>query len=243
MTIGIITPYYKEPLKYLKKCYESVLDQKLDTKHYFIADGHPNNELDKWNIEHVILPVANSDNGNTPRGLGGALAISNDCDFIAYLDSDNWFYPNHLKSLIDLHNNTGARVCTSFRTIYDLDGNELIGVYDQDEKNLKHVDTSCYLLHRDAFSLNEIWLKMPKILSPICDRVFLAGVIRKKYKAISTRTKTVAFRSQYVSHYLQANLTPPLNAKTNAFGKESYNYLKTFEGMGETVDRIGFFPL
>ena len=242
MTIGVITPYYKEPLKYLKKCYESVLDQKLDTKHYFIADGHPNNELDKWNIEHVILPAANSDNGNTPRGLGGALAISNGCDFIAYLDSDNWFYPNHLKSLTDLHNNTGASVCTSFRTIYDLDGNELIGVHDQDEKNLKHVDTSCYLLHRDAFSLNEIWLKMPKILSPICDRIFFAGVNRKKYKTISTRTKTVAFRSQYISHYLQANLIPPLNAKPN-IGKESYNYLSTFEGMRETVDRIGFLPI
>ena len=83
---------------------------------------------------------------------------------------------------------------------------------------------------------------MPKILSPVCDRIFFAGIKHKKYKISSTKQKTVAFRSQYKSHYLDANIEPPPGAKENV-GKVPYEWLLSVTGMKEAVSKLGFVPL
>jgi glycosyltransferase involved in cell wall biosynthesis len=241
MKIAVITPYYKESTEILYQCHQSVLTQNISADHFFIADGFPNEELMKWNIKHVSLPQAHADNGNTPRGIGSILADIEGYDFISYLDADNWFHPNHLSSLLNLYEETKADICTSFRTIHANNGIEL-SVYEPEELSLDHVDTSCYLLHRNAFDVLDIWIKMPKILSPICDRIFLAGIKHKKYKVASTKQKTVAFRSQYKSHYLGANIEPPLDSKENV-GKVPYEWLLSVAGMKEAVSRLGFVPL
>jgi glycosyltransferase involved in cell wall biosynthesis len=240
MKIAVITPYYQESIEVLRQCYQSVLIQDISADHFFVADGFPNEELMKWDIKHVSLPQAHSDNGNTPRGIGSILADVEGYDFISYLDADNWFHPNHLSSLFNLYEETNADICTSFRTIHTNDGTELL-IQESDELSLDHVDTSCYFLHRNAFGALDIWINMPKILSPVCDRIFLAGIKHKKYQIASTKQKTVAFRSQYKSHYLSANIKPPLNAKENVH-RAPYEWLRTIAGMKETVSRLGFVP-
>jgi len=242
MKIAVITPYYQEPRAMLKLCHESVIEQNMGADHFFVADGHPNPFISEIGADHIMLPKSSDDNGNTPRGIGGILAIKHGYDFIAYLDADNWFHKGHLSSLIQLHLRTKAAVCTSFRTIHSLDGTELLGVQDPEEANLTHVDTSCYMLHRSAFELNDIWIKMPKQLSPICDRVFFKGVFSKRFSIASTREKTVAFRSQYKDHYLAANLPVPTNAKGNII-KPCIDFLRTAEGLRQTVENLGFLPL
>jgi glycosyltransferase involved in cell wall biosynthesis len=240
--IAVITPYYKESLDVLDKCHKSVSDQSLKADHFFIADGHPNTNLDQWNVKHIILPSAHADNGNTPRGIGSVLAASEGYDLIAYLDADNWFHPNHLASLVKLHELTRADICSSFRTIHTLAGEEIVGLQDSDEENLMHIDTSCYIFSKNAFDLFEIWLKMPKILSPLCDRVFFQGLIQSGLRFESTKQKTVAFRTQYKIHYLMANLPPPPGAKENV-GKDCYEYLSSLDGIKQAVTRLGFVPL
>ena len=239
--IAVITPYYKESTEVLTQCFQSVSSQDIHADHFFIADGCPKQELNSWDIKHVLLPQSHSDNGNTPRGIGSLLAAAQGYDFISYLDADNWFHPNHLSSLLDLWKETGADVCSSFRTIHTLDGVQL-RVQELDELSLNHIDTSCYLLHRNTFDALDIWLKMPKILSPVCDRIFLAGLKNKNYRFASTRKKTVAFRSQYESHYLAAKVKPPEDTKKHV-AKVPYEWLSTLDGMRETVKRLGFFPL
>jgi glycosyltransferase involved in cell wall biosynthesis len=241
MKIAVITPYHKESIEVLRQCHQSVLTQNISADHFFVADGFPNEELMKWSIKHVSLPQAHADNGNTPRGIGSILADIEGYDFISYLDADNWFHPTHLSSLLNLYEETNADICTSFRTIHANDGIELL-IQESDELSLNHVDTSCYFLHRNAFGALDIWLKMPKILSPICDRIFFAGIKHKKYKISSTKQKTVAFRSQYKSHYLNGNIEPPPGAKENV-GKVPYDWLRSVAGMKETVSRLGFVPL
>ena len=241
MKIAVITPYYKESTEVLRQCHSSVLTQNVFADHFFVADGFPNEELMKWNIKHISLPQAHDDNGNTPRGIGSILADIEGYDFISYLDADNWFHPNHLSSLLNLYEETKADICFSFRTIHTNDGIEL-PVQDSDELSLEHIDTSCYLLHRNTFNALDIWLKMPKILSPVCDRIFLAGLKHKKYKFAQTKQKTVAFRSQYKTHYLAANIEPPLDSKENT-AKVPYEWLHTIAGIKEVVTRLGFIPL
>jgi glycosyltransferase involved in cell wall biosynthesis len=242
--IAVITPYYKESLEILDQCHQSVLSQQVNVNvdHFFIADGFPNQALDNWNIKHIVLPNAHDDNGNTPRGIGSMLADAEGYDFIAYLDADNWFHPNHLSSLLGLWEKTRAEICCSFRTLHQLDGTELEGLQEADELSLKHVDTSCYLLHRNAFDSLTIWLKMPKILSPVCDRIFLAGLRHERYRFAFSKEKSVAFRSQYLPHYTAKNIPPPENAKHDV-GVEAYKWLLSINGIKSSTKKLGFFPI
>lgn len=242
MKIAVITPYYKEPIAYLRKCYESVLSQGTKADHFFIADGFPNPELMSWDIKHISLSESHQDNGNTPRGIGAILATAEGYDFIAFLDADNWFHPNHINSMIELWNKTQADVCCSFTSIHTLDGDEMVGLQASDQLIFQHVDTSGYFMHRNSFAALSIWLDMPKILSPVCDRIFFAGLKHKKYKLAFTGQRSVAFRSQYKADYLAAKISPPPNAKENV-ADEAEQYLLSLEGVRETVSKLGFYPL
>lgn len=240
--IAVITPYYKEPIEWLRQCHDSVKIFDHQVKHYFIADGHPNKELDSWGLSHVTLPISHGDNGNTPRAIGSLLAVSEGCDFIAFLDADNWYHPGHLSSLLELQKTSNADICCSLRSIHDLNGELLAVDADPDELEFDHVDTSCFLISKTAFDCLNIWLKMPKQLSPICDRVFLTGLKLKNYKIAHTGIKSVAFRSQYIGHYLAANLVPPQNSKGDV-SKDPLEWLLSIEGVRKTTASLGFYPL
>jgi glycosyltransferase involved in cell wall biosynthesis len=242
MKIAVITPYYKESIAFLRQCHDSVLSQGADVDHFFIADGFPNPELMSWDIKHVLLSASHQDNGNTPRGIGAKLAAAEGYDFIGFLDADNWFHPNHIKSMFNLWEKTQADVCCSFTSIHTLDGNEMVGLQASDQLTFQHVDTSCYFMHRNSFSALDIWLDMPKILSPVCDRIFLAGLKHKKYRLAFTQQRSVAFRAQYKADYLAAKLVPPPNAKENV-ANQAEQYLLSLDGVREAVSKLGFYPL
>jgi glycosyltransferase involved in cell wall biosynthesis len=241
MKIAIITPYFKESLDVLEQNYKSVIDQDLNTDHYFIADGYPLDAISKWKVKHIILDKSHDDNGNTPRGVGSKKVRELNYDFIAYLDADNWFHKNHLKSLINLYNDAKVNICCSKRTFHHMNGKELY-ISEMPEDEFEHVDTSCFLIHNSAFELTKIWEKMPKILSPICDRIFYKSIfIHKKYSIAFSNLRTVAFRSQYLSHYKSANEQPPKNLK-GLVGRESYEWLKTEIGKKISKETLGFWP-
>ena len=240
MKIAVITPYYKEQIEILIQCHQSVLTQSIAADHFFIADGFPNKDLMELNIKHVSLPVAHGDFGDTPRGIGSMLANVEGYDFITYLDADNWMLSDHLSSLFSMWEETQADLCTSFRKFYTTSGLEL-PISESDEQLFQHVDTSCYFLHRNTFETLDIWLKMPKVLHAIGDRVFYSGLKSKKYKFAHTKKKSLAYRTQWKAHYLSANIEPPADCKENV-GEESYEWLYTIDGIRETVEKLGFVP-
>ena len=242
MKIAVITPYYKEPIGFLQQCYESVQSQGIKADHFFVADGFPNAEVMKWDIKHISLSESHQDNGNTPRGIGAMLASAEGYDFIAFLDADNWFHPNHINSMVDLWEKTQADICCSFTSIHTLDGDEMVGLQASDQLTFQHVDTSAYFMHRNSFSSLSIWLDVPKILSPVCDRIFFAGLKHKNYKMAFTKLRSVAFRSQYKADYLAVKIPPPTNAKENV-ADEAEQYLLSLDGVRETVSKLGFYPL
>ena len=118
----------------------------------------------------------------------------------------------------------------------------MVGLQASDQLTFQHVDTSGYFMHRNSFAALSIWLDMPKILSPVCDRIFFAGLKHKKYKLAFTGQRSVAFRSQYKADYLAAKISPPPNAKENV-ADEAEQYLLSLEGVRETVSKLGFYPL
>ena len=226
----------------LRQTHDSVLGQSLACDHILIADGHPQEDIAKWNAQHIVLTNSHADNGNTPRGIGTNRARVKGYDFISYLDADNWFEPGHIQSLVNLYEQTQAPVCTSFRNFFALDDSPL-NVSELDEESLMHVDTSCYLIHSSAFHLTDLWLKMPKSLGPLCDRVFLSYIKSQKITIKSTAQRTVNFRSQYEFHYLAAKKTTPENVKTREEFRAGLDYLKSPEGMKECREKMNFWPL
>jgi len=242
--IAIITPYYRESIEILRQCHESVLKQQGDfvAKHFMIADGYRREELDTWQCNHSILHQSHNDNGNTPRAIGCLLAESENYDYIAFLDADNWYHNNHLRSLLQLQRQSHCPVIASYRTYHLPDGTQ-IQITEKDEEDGSHIDTSCVLLHKSAFSLNKIWSCMPKQISPICDRIFRAAISHNNLNFVSTKKRSVAFRTQYRVHYEMAGLEPPSNSKTAETTMISLRFMMSPEGVSECVNKLGFWPM
>lgn len=240
--VAVVTPYHREPLAMLERCHASVCAQGVDADHLMIADGYPRDPIDRWDALHLKLPRAHDDNGNTPRGLGSLLASRGDYEFIAYLDADNWYRDDHLRSLLALWESGRGPVCASLRSFHGEDGTDL-GITEEDEDALRHVDTSCLLIHRSGFECLPVWLQMPRPLSPICDRVFFAALLHRRLAVASTRARTVAFRSRYRVHYEAAGAPVPPDAKDAGAVRPAYDYLASGSGVTECVHRLGFWPL
>lgn len=241
--IFVVTPYHKESLDVLRRCHESVMRQEVEARvtHIMVADGHPRGEIDSWDVSHIRLPKEHGDNGNTPRAVGSIFAQTNEAEFIAFLDADNWFYPNHLGSMLDAHRQTGANVLCAWRDFYDPEGRKL-DLTEIDENDLSHVDTSCLMLHSAAFDLNAMWSSMPKILSPWCDRVFVTGIKHRRILRGHTKIRSVAFTTLYRNHYAALGIPAPENAKTPPEA-DMLAYLRSSDGVRDTVARLGFWPL
>lgn len=242
--IAVITPYYKEPTEMLFQAHTSVVEQGLDAivDHFMVADGFPNPQINEWNAKHVILPNSHGDNGNTPRGVGSLLAVAEGYDFIAYLDADNWYKPDHLSSLLQVWKQTDADVCCSMRTLHQMNGSLIDAPLDDDEIRKDFVDTSCFLINRTAFKILNLWLDMPKQLSPVCDRVFFSALKHHSFRIAFTDKQTLAFRSQYLGHYAKAGLPSPEFVKGDVVS-EVNTWLLSLEGARETAKKIGFLPI
>src|SRR6478752_6087165 len=100
MKIAIITAYYNEPFEMLQRCHNSVKTQIGDVTHFMISDGKPHPDVDFWDgVVHIKLPNHN-DYGDTPRGVGAALAAAEGYDAICFLDADNWYEPDHIRNML-----------------------------------------------------------------------------------------------------------------------------------------------
>src|SRR5262249_19239467 len=145
LRVAVITPYYREPTEVLRHCHESVLRQTFPCTHLMAADGHPREDVSRWAVEHIILPGPHHDCGNTARGLRALSAMNRGYDAVAFLDADNWYHPDHIESMVDLHRRTGAAVCTASRTIHRADGS-LMCAGGEESDGESHVDTSCFFI-------------------------------------------------------------------------------------------------
>ena len=129
----------------------------------------------------------------------------------------------------------------AWREFYDPTGLKL-ALTEVDEDNLTHVDTSALMLHSSVFDLNGMWSKMPRRLSPVCDRVFFTGIKHRQVMQCFTRRRTVGFTTHYRRHYEGLGLPVPDNARVAPI-EEITAYLTSVEGVRDTVNRLGFWPM
>lgn len=243
MKVAVVTPYYKEKISVLRQAHDSVRSQTYPCRHFMVADGFPHAYFqNNPDCDHTSLPLANADNGNTPRAIGGLLAQAQGYDAVAYLDADNWFEPEHIARLVAEQQRNGTMLAVAKRRFVDLDG-EPLQVSEGEENENRHFDTSGWLVTRPAFDLLRAWL-MPKPLSPICDRIFLAKVIHDRYPVAVVNERTVVFRTQYAAHYERIGRQPPPGAKRrDDIWGQATPYLTSKLGAQEVVASLGFYPI
>lgn len=214
MKIAVITPFYKTPAPWLEQCIASVQAQTVPCTHFLVSDGDPSPiEPSGEAMQLIQLPQPHADAGNVGRAIGSVSAISQGFDAIAYLDSDNWYQPHHLESLIALHQATDAAICTCSCTLHHLDGS-LLGVSGACD-GVTHVDTSCFFITRPAFGITAIWYLMERQYGLAGDRVFWENVKAWHFSHAHTGLPTVAYRTGYRSSYLAVGLEPPEGTKEN----------------------------
>src|SRR5450432_3009154 len=152
----------------LSKCIASVQYQTHPgVEHWIIVDG-PEREsnvhnripsaLKKPPTILTIPQATGKDNWNGHRIYAAASFLINS-EFIAFLDEDNWYDPDHIASLADSMNSTKASWAFSLRKIVDADGN-VVALDNCESLGGLHpainspdnflVDTSCYLLRREV---------------------------------------------------------------------------------------------
>lgn len=214
LRVAVITPYCEEPPQVLRDCHQAASSQSFSCTHFMIADGQPRQEVARWAAQHIILPQAHHDCGNTARGIGSLSAMNQGYDAVSFLDADHWYYPNHIESMIKLHLSTGASVCTAARNIHRLDGSLMFtDLHESDGK--RHVDTSCLFIMRPAFRLLPLWTMMPTQLGPVSDQVMWQAIKARRVPHAHNPEPTVAYRTRSHAHYWSIGEPAPAGAKSS----------------------------
>lgn len=211
MKIAVITPYHGEPEDWLRHCHDSVRAQTLACQHIMVADGRPDPLIDTFEAQHIVLPQGHANYGDTPRAIGALSAVGQGFDAIAFLDADNWYKPMHIESLVTLHRDTGAEVCTSGREIRQVDGTYLTVCPFSDGELF--ADTSSYLFTRPAFRTAAEWGLIDDDLHPIDDRMILQAIKDNGYTRAHSWRATMCYRATAAVDYRLLGAPVPEGAK------------------------------
>jgi hypothetical protein len=211
MKIAVVTPYYKETTDKLARCVSSVENQTHPCTHIMVADGHPNAYFDQANVQHIVLPQAHGDFGDTPRCIGTMAAYSQGFDAVCWLDADNWFEPNHIATMVELMIEHGVSVVTASRNLYSPTG-AFIGLCTESD-GINFNDTNCYFLSRKAMPLAAQWVFKDKAASVVGDRVIFSSICKSFPARFHCRTPTVNYETYVAGHYLERGMTPHPEAR------------------------------
>lgn len=126
--ISVIVPVYKVE-KYLKRCVDSILNQTFtDFELILVDDGSPDGcpaICDEYAEKDARVRVIHKENGglSSARNAGIDWVFENsDCEWISFVDSDDYVHPKMLEALFNAAVSLGVRV--SFCSFYfNTDGN------------------------------------------------------------------------------------------------------------------------
>jgi glycosyltransferase involved in cell wall biosynthesis len=201
----------------LADCIDSVRNQTYkNIEHYVIVDGS-----DRWEQTSEILNAMEFPNGNNefvivlPHATGlnrfnghriyGGFSFLTNGDYIAWLDDDNEFTPNHIESLVKITQEKQLDWAYSLRQIVDSKGEFIC---NDDCENLgkyksvlgdHFVDVSCFFVRRElAVNIAPIWHRQARPPNGMMevDRALTAVLMHEqnKLKFDSNNDYTVKYR-------------------------------------------------
>lgn len=203
MSVTVIIPTTGVPE--LRTAIESVLSQNTDTQCLVVCDGIQysgktraivSEYLGNKNLKVCYLNDNVGANGFYGHRIYAAFTHLVNTDYIVYLDQDNWFENNHVKSCIDTIEQNNLDWCYSLRKIYDKsqqylcnDDCESLGKYPTYQGS-HHIDTNCYCIKTSvAVRISAAWHG-----GWGQDRVFLSTLAQNFTKFDGTGEYTVGYR-------------------------------------------------
>jgi succinoglycan biosynthesis protein ExoW len=139
-TIAVIIPYFQREPGLLRRAVESIIEQDVGPDlllDVLIADdgspSPPEQDIEGLGRAGVSLRIIKRPNGGPAKARNTALENAGDADYIAFLDSDDWWEPDHLSTAIGalkrgaafyFANNHSEAGVTWFQSIRN--GNELL---------------------------------------------------------------------------------------------------------------------
>ena len=100
MKVSVIIPVYKVE-KYLRKCVDSVINQKLDNIEIILVDdGSPDNcpqICDDYQANYDYVKVIHKPNGGLSSARNAGIKAATG-DYLIFMDSDDWWNPD-----VDMH--------------------------------------------------------------------------------------------------------------------------------------------
>jgi glycosyltransferase involved in cell wall biosynthesis len=199
MKICVVTPYFRGNEAWLKQAHDSVRAQTRPAHHILVCDGSQPVAIEGFKGTHIVLQRNYQDYGNTPRLIGCYQAMQMDADGIAFLDADNWFYPEHLEGLVRFATDNGLDACSSARMLHRLDGSPMRKCPTVDGRT--HIDTSCLLVMRPAFQHMIAWVLMPQEVSAMMDQLVWKHMLDLGARLGFLDRPTMAYRTRHASHY------------------------------------------
>jgi Glycosyl transferase family 2 len=212
---AFVTPYYDESRYYLERCIASVQRQTMHADHILISDGLAQDWLDQVGVRHFRLDRAHRDHGNTPRCVGGLMAVAEEYDGIGFLDADCWLEPDHLKHCFMQVEKVGLETCGFVVTGRTLRRPDESVIDVADEPSTGHVDTNCFFFLPPSFGVLPVWGLMPREVSCICDRVFFLALKARYLVSAVTTKKTVNYTYTYAPLYRSLGEASPMPIKEN----------------------------
>lgn len=212
MKVAVITPYYKEPRAWLARCIESVQAQTHPCTHIVVADGFAQDWIDGQPVRHLRLDRPHADYGDTPRALGGLMAANEGFDAVCFLDADNWYGPEHVRSCVALAASGDYDYLTTKRHMVREDGS-ILPLRIREDCDGSHVDTNCYFLLRGAFHSLARWALMPQPMHVFGDRVYLASLREDGLRTACTEARSVHYLCTWAHLFREVGEPVPHYAK------------------------------
>jgi glycosyltransferase involved in cell wall biosynthesis len=172
MTATVIIPTTGS--KELRDAIESVLNQTYPTQCYVVADGKEStgrvsaivsDYAGNKNLHVAYLPINVGANGFYGHRVYAAFTHLVNTDYVLYLDQDNWFDANHVKTCVDTIEKDNLDWSYSLRAIVDKDKKNLafdncesLGRWPVFSNDYHHIDTNCYCVKTSvAIRLANAW--------------------------------------------------------------------------------------
>ena len=201
----------------LADCIESVRNQTYkNIEHVVVVDGRS-----RWESVSEILDALEFPNGSNehvivlphPTGLNrfnghriyGGFSFLASGDYIAWVDDDNEFTPNHIESLVRITEEKNLDWAYSLRQIVDSEGKficnddcENLGKY-KSVINDHFVDVSCFFVRRElAVNIAPVWYRQARPPQGVMevDRALTAVLMHEqnKLKFDTNNDYTVKYR-------------------------------------------------
>jgi hypothetical protein len=249
---AIITPYYKEEQRLIERCINSVRAQTVPADHFLVSDGHPQAWIDDASVRHFKLDRNHGDVGNTPRGVGGLIAIAEGYSGIGLLDADNWLEPNHVETCLDAAEESAPCDYVIARRTFRRPDETAMPIPEQEG----HVDTNCFFFLQGSFCVIPHWGMMPNAygLGLFGDRYFYAALQRQPFNFAKVSRATVNYHCMWASLYWMIGENPPAEAHWDRDLSQAEQWLESLEsrekvifsrltgGSPAAMPRMGSFP-